>query len=211
MISPLVFFISEVKQLRLKPGAWGLSLQSSCFWCQEASYDLSWAPAPILWNIWLPIFKSPSHLLLHFSLLTHPPPFFLFSLAFLSLVSSHTKPHKFIFTLNQCVWRQRTSGLSPAVLIQGELPQGISPAQGLERSAPATQSYTHTPPQWEQGSVEGRHTSSLHLSWDWHSSLSLRLSVCLFCLCLSGSLRFHALCCSDFGHQLPLDTNLCNS
>lgn len=58
-------------------------------------------------------------------------------------------------------------------------PQGVLPVQGLERSAPAAQSYTHTPPQWEQGSVEGRHTSSLHLSWDWHSSLSLRLSVFL--------------------------------
>ena len=55
--------------------------------------------------------------------------------------------------------------------------------------------YTHTPPQWEQGSVEGRHTSSLHLSWDWHSSLSLRLSVCLSvsaCLVLSASMPFAA-------------------
>lgn len=51
MISPLVVFISEVKQLRLKPGAWALSLQSSRFRYQEASYDLSWALAPILWNI----------------------------------------------------------------------------------------------------------------------------------------------------------------
>lgn len=90
----------------------------------------------------------------------------------------------------------------------GAVAPGTRPAQGLERWA-LRHSPVHTPLHGSKDrGKDDIHPACTSVGTGIHICRCVCLSVFL---CLSGSLCFHALCCSDFGHQLPPDANLCNS